>query len=93
MRSATRAAYKRLLAGHAEFRKVFPLYVCFPQVVPTDEVVTLKMFHREDEPLARLLPVEPQWVVPEVLLPAAWEAAVAASAPGTSPTADSLPHD
>src|SRR5207249_998411 len=30
------------------------LFVCFPQVVPTDEVVTLKMFHREDEPLVRL---------------------------------------
>lgn len=47
-------AYKQLLAGHAEFRKVFPLFVCFPAVVPTDEVVSLKMFHREDEPLARL---------------------------------------
>jgi len=48
------AAYRRLVAGHAEFRRVFPLYLCFPQVVPTDEVVTLKMFHREDEPLVRL---------------------------------------
>lgn len=47
-------AYKQLVAGHAEFRRVFPLFVCFPQVVPTDEVVTLKMFHREDEPLERL---------------------------------------
>ena len=37
-----------------EFRKVFPLFVCFPQVVPTDEVVSLKMFHREDEPLISL---------------------------------------
>ena len=33
---------------------VFPLFICFPQVIPTDEVVCLKMFHREDEPLARL---------------------------------------
>lgn len=48
------AAYKRLVAGHAEFRKVFPLFTCFPQVVPTDEVVSLKMFHREDEPLLRM---------------------------------------
>jgi hypothetical protein len=48
------AAYRQLLRGHAEFRQVFPLYLCFPQVVPTDEVVTLKMFHREDEPLVRL---------------------------------------
>ena len=28
------AAYKQLVAGHAEFRKVFPLFTCFPQVVP-----------------------------------------------------------
>src|SRR5262249_6039425 len=42
---------EQLLQGYAEFRRVFPLFVCFPQVVPTDEVVTLKMFHREDEPL------------------------------------------
>lgn len=52
--SADGAAFKKLAAGRAEFRKVFPLYLCFPQVVPTDEVVTLKMFHREDEPLVRL---------------------------------------
>jgi mono/diheme cytochrome c family protein len=52
--SATGAAYKQLVGGNNEFRKVFPLYTCFPQVVPTDEVVSLKMFHREDEPLVRL---------------------------------------
>lgn len=48
------AGYRRLLQGYADFRRLFPLYTCFPPVVPTDEVVTLKMFHREDEPLARL---------------------------------------
>ena len=47
-------AYKKLVAGRADFRRVFPLFLCFPQVVPTDEVVSLKMFHREDEPLIRL---------------------------------------
>lgn len=52
--SAASPAYKRVRAGYAEFRQVFPLFVCFPQVVPTDEVVTLKMFHREDESLVRL---------------------------------------
>jgi hypothetical protein len=52
--SPTSAAYKQLVLGTAEFRKLFPLYLCFPQVVPTDEVVSLKMFHREDEPLLRL---------------------------------------
>jgi mono/diheme cytochrome c family protein len=48
------AGYKRLLQGYADFRRLFPLFLCFPNVVPTDEVVSLKMFHREDEPLARL---------------------------------------
>jgi mono/diheme cytochrome c family protein len=53
-------ADKQLVSGNAEFRKVFPLNLCFPQVVPTDEVVTLKMFHREDEPLIRLFLNEEQ---------------------------------
>jgi hypothetical protein len=48
------AGYRQLLRGYAEFRRVFPLFLCFPPVVPNDEVVTLKMFHREDEPLGRL---------------------------------------
>jgi hypothetical protein len=43
-----------MLAGFAEFRQVFAWFLCFPNVVPTDEVVSLKMFHREDEPLDRL---------------------------------------
>src|SRR5205814_700467 len=56
--SATNPGYKRLLAGNDDFRRVFPLYVCFAPVVPTDEVVSLKMFHREDEPLIRLFLTE-----------------------------------
>jgi hypothetical protein len=40
--------------GFAEFRRVFPLFLCLSNVIPTDEVVCLKMFHREDEPLERL---------------------------------------
>ena len=47
-------AYKQLLGGFADFRRCFPAFICFPHVVPTDEVVCLKMFHREDEPLIRL---------------------------------------
>jgi hypothetical protein len=47
-------AYQQMLQGFADFRRCFPTFVCFPQVVPTDEVVCLKMFHREDEPLIRL---------------------------------------
>jgi hypothetical protein len=52
--SPTGTAYKQLLQGYADFRRCFPAYVCFPTVVPTDEVVCLKMYHREDEPLIRL---------------------------------------
>jgi hypothetical protein len=40
--------------GFAEFRQVFPMFICLSNVIPTDEVVCLKMFHREDEPLERL---------------------------------------
>ena len=44
----------QLRAGYADFRRCFPLFVCFPAVIPNDEVVSLKMFHREDEPLRAL---------------------------------------
>lgn len=39
----------------AEFRSVFPLAVCYTQIVPTDEIVTLMLYHREDDLLCRLL--------------------------------------
>ncbi len=58
--SSTAAPYRQLIAGHDAFRKVFPLFICFPHVVPTDEVVCLKMFHREDEPLVRLFLTDEQ---------------------------------
>jgi Protein of unknown function (DUF1592)/Protein of unknown function (DUF1588)/Protein of unknown function (DUF1587)/Protein of unknown function (DUF1585)/Protein of unknown function (DUF1595) len=48
------AAHKQLVAGLAEFRRVFPPFICFPQIIPTDEVVCLKMFHREDADLVHL---------------------------------------
>lgn len=38
-----------------EFREYFPAIVCYPQLVPVDEVVTLVLFHREDDQLARLM--------------------------------------
>jgi hypothetical protein len=47
-------AYKRLLQGQAEFRRCFPQFICYPHVIPVDEVVCLKLYHREDEPLERL---------------------------------------
>ncbi len=36
-------------------RRLFPASFSYPQVVPADEVLTLTQFHREDEPLVRLL--------------------------------------
>src|SRR5205085_1571499 len=42
------AAYRRLMQGFADFRSCFPQFICFPQIVPTDEVVCLKLYHRED---------------------------------------------
>ena len=54
------AATKQLLQGYADFRRCFPQFVCFPQIIPTDEVVCLKLYHREDEPLMRLFLDEEQ---------------------------------
>lgn len=51
---AKSAAFADVRRGFDAFRRLFPWYLCFPNVVPTDEVVSLKMFHREDEPLERL---------------------------------------
>ena len=48
------AAQQQLRGGLEEFRRCFPMFICFPGVIPVDEVVCLKMYHREDEPLIRL---------------------------------------
>ena len=50
------------IPGHPDFRRAFPLFICFPPVVANDEVVSLKMFHREDEPLIQLFLDDPQRV-------------------------------
>lgn len=39
----------------AEFRSLFPPALCYPKIVPVDEVVTLTLAHREDEHLKRLM--------------------------------------
>jgi hypothetical protein len=44
----------RLKAGFAAFRECFPMFICYPQIIPVDEVVCLKQYHRDDEPLVRL---------------------------------------
>ena len=38
-----------------EFRELFPLAMCYPRIVPVDEVVTLTLLHREDERLCELM--------------------------------------
>lgn len=52
--SASGGGYKQMLHGLADFRRCFPQLICFPRILPDDEVVCLKMFHREDAELARL---------------------------------------
>ncbi|WP_165250354.1 DUF1592 domain-containing protein [Paludisphaera soli] len=49
------AAAARLKSAFAEFRSWFPPALCYEKLVPVDEVVTLTLFHREDEPLRRLM--------------------------------------
>ncbi len=38
-----------------EFNRLFPRAVCYRPIVPVDEVVTLVLFHREDDHLGRLM--------------------------------------
>ena len=55
--SATR---KRIEAAFDEFRLLFPAALCYTKIVPIDEVVTLTLFYREDQHLARLMLDEAQ---------------------------------
>lgn len=48
-------ARKRLEAALEAHRRLFPMSLCYPQIVPADELLTLTQFHREDEPLMRFL--------------------------------------
>ncbi len=50
------AARKRIEAALEEFRQTFPAALCYTKIVPVDEVVTLTLYHREDEPLKPALP-------------------------------------
>jgi hypothetical protein len=49
------AVRKRWERDFEEFRKWFPAALCYTKIVPVDEVVTLTLFHREDEPFCRLM--------------------------------------
>jgi hypothetical protein len=52
------AARSRFEAAFDDFRALFPIALCYTRIVPVDEVVTLTLFHREDEPLRRLMLTE-----------------------------------
>lgn len=49
------AAQRRFEAAFDEFRALFPIALCYTKIVPVDEVVTLTLFHREDDHLQRLM--------------------------------------
>lgn len=48
-------ARQRVEQAFADFRNVFPAALCHARIVPVDEVVTLLLYHREDEHLSRLM--------------------------------------
>ena len=42
------------------FREWFPAAMCYTQIVPVDEGITLSLFHREDNALCRLILEDPE---------------------------------
>jgi len=48
-------ARRRVKASIDEFRRLFPASLCYTKIVPVDEVVTLTLFHREDDHLRELM--------------------------------------
>lgn len=48
-------ARRRIESAFDTFRKLFPAALCYTQIVPVDEGVTLRLFHRDDEHLLRLM--------------------------------------
>jgi hypothetical protein len=55
-------ARPRAEAALDDFRSFFPEALCYARIVPVDEVVTLKLFYREDDQLKRLMLSEAQSV-------------------------------
>ena len=49
------ASRRRIEAALEDFRDLFPAALCYIQIVPVDEAVTLTLFHREDGHLSRLM--------------------------------------
>ena len=48
-------ARKRFEAAMGDFRSLFPAALCYTQIVPVDELLTLTLLYREDDQLARLM--------------------------------------
>jgi hypothetical protein len=48
-------ARKRIESAMDDYRSVFPAALCYTQIVPVDEILTMTLFHREDDHLARLM--------------------------------------
>ncbi|MBC8356221.1 MAG: DUF1592 domain-containing protein [Planctomycetes bacterium] len=46
---------QRVESAIDEFRQLFPAALCYARIVPVDEVVTLTLFHRDDDHLRRLM--------------------------------------
>ena len=46
---------ERFEAAFDAFRRMFPPALCYAKIVPVDEVITLTLFHREDDQLRRLM--------------------------------------
>lgn len=51
---------ERVARWVADFQDLFPAAMCYYRLVPVDEVITLVLFHREDELLMRLMLDEPE---------------------------------
>jgi hypothetical protein len=54
------AARRRFETAFEDLRHLFPAALCYTRIVPVDEVVTLTLYYREDEPLRRLMLDEAQ---------------------------------
>lgn len=46
---------KRFAAAMEDFRRLFPAALCYTQIVPVDELLTLTLLYREDDHLTRLM--------------------------------------
>ena len=53
--NAVATAHARVTGSLAEASPAFPPAASYPRIVPVDEVVTLQLLHRDDEPLRRLM--------------------------------------